>query len=107
MLKTLQLYTICIVIIVIVLSQISIFSNGNKSTSFVNSDSTKPAKSSDESGLIEGIKNSKYGEPLSQITGLIDSVNSSKKKVNNGIDELTNLLDIEKNINDLYDYMDE
>ena len=106
MLKTLQLYTICIVTIVIVLSQISIFNNGNELNINTNSSSSQTAKNIEQS-LFERIKNSKYGEPLVEITLILESISGSKKKVDKEFGDLRNLLDIEKNINDLYSFMEE
>lgn len=104
MLKKLQLYTICIFVIVIVLSQFTLMQEPGSddyeefSEVYENSDNKI---SENKIGIIENIKNSKYAEPVNDVKDIIEQGNKLSQELKDGIASLKDMLDIEKNINDM------
>lgn len=103
-LKKLQLYTICIFVVVIVLSQFTLMqepgSANYEDTSEVYENSDTEI-SENTIGIIEDIKNSKYAEPINDVKDMIEQGNKLSKELKDGIASLKDMLDIEKNINDM------
>lgn len=102
MMKTLQLYTVCIVIVVIVLSQFSLLNDSEvEDYKTVQAEENTNKNTTDENGLLNSLKNSKYAEPIKEVQGIVEDVNKSKNELKNSINSLKDLLDIEKNLDGL------
>ena len=103
MLKKLQLYTICMFVITIVLSQFTLM---NEPTASEGVELTQKyqeidkSKSESKGGFIEDIKNSKYAKPIEEVNNIIDEGNNFMEEIKDSMDTIKEILDIENNIND-------
>lgn len=95
MMKKLQLYTLIIVIIVIALSQYTIF---NDSDSY---DDTNQIEVNSEAEATQDQDSSKYSEPLEDIGNVIKDAKKTAENLNNNMDTVKKLLDIQKSVDDL------
>lgn len=91
MLKKLQLYTVCIIIVVIVLSQFTLF---NRS---INIDANEEEQIYSQS-FIDEIKESKYAQPFNEIKCNIEALENSIEEYKRNLESIKDFLDIEKNI---------
>lgn len=105
MLKKLQLYTICIFVVVIVLSQFTLISEhtsllGNNDVLAV----SQPVEENNEgenTGLIGELKNSKYAKPFEEVQEMVNSGNTLIEDIKKGIESLKDMMDIEKSIDEM------
>lgn len=97
MIKQIQIYTICIVVIVIVLSQFSFQDVNNVSQTSNNTES--------EAALSNSVLDSKYAEPIRDILNIISDTKKSLNKVKMEINKAKKFLDIEENIKELNNIM--
>lgn len=110
MIRQLQLYTVCIVIIVIVLSQFTLL---NESTTLLANNEQQqeqkeihPEDGDNTSGLLGSIKNSKYAEPINEIKDIVGTAEKTIKDFEKNLKGLKDMLDIEKNINEIYNMLE-
>lgn len=107
MLKTLQTYTICIVILVVVLSQFSLLSNS--STSYEGESTNNYSKEKlvhYNNEFIDTVKSSKYAESVGEIQKIMHNADNFMKELQKNINQIKELLDVEKQINELYDLLE-
>lgn len=98
MIKQLQLYTICIVIVVIVLSQFSF----QKETYVSKVSNTTEDKATQSNSVLD----SKYAEPVREVLNVIDNTKNSVDKAKMEMNRLKKFLDIEASIKELNKMME-
>lgn len=104
MLKNLQLYTICIVIIVIILGQYTLLNNSDPlgSNDYTQNGESNNIGNNKKDGYIKGFFNlfmqSKYAEPINEIENSVNKTNKMADEFKDNIETAKKMLDIEETI---------
>lgn len=110
MLKSLQLYTVCIVVIVIVLSLFTLLSDAgydDKNVKTSKKDITLQKEKKQNDGMLETITDTKYGQPIKEVLDTINEVDKTVNKFKYDFDEMKDMFDLEKMFDDFDKMMQE
>lgn len=95
MIKKIQLYTICIVIIVIVISQFALMDDSQTARATNHDDSYN------QSTVPQNESSSKYNQPIEDISKAYKQAQKSVGIVQKAARSMRDLMDVEKNLNQL------